>query len=43
LLRVKLDGAGKVAASLFAAENDVAPGARLGIAAPAPARQPEPA
>jgi methionyl-tRNA formyltransferase len=43
LLRVKLDGSGKVAASVFAAENDVAVGTRLGVAAPAPARQPEPA
>jgi methionyl-tRNA formyltransferase len=43
LLRVKLDGAGKVAASVFAAENEVALGTRLGVAAPAPVRQPEPA
>jgi methionyl-tRNA formyltransferase len=43
LLKVRLDGAAKVAASTFAAENDVAIGTRLGAAAPATARQPEPA
>ncbi len=43
LLKVRLDGAGKVPAPTFAAENDVALGTRLGATAPAPVRQPEPA
>lgn len=43
LLKVRLDGADKVAAPQFAADNEIAPGARLGTAANAPMRETEPA
>jgi methionyl-tRNA formyltransferase len=43
LLKVRLEGFGKVAASAFAADNDVQPGVRFNVQARASARQPEPA
>jgi len=43
LLKVRLDGAGKVAASAFAAENEIAIGTRLGTEARITQRHPEPA
>lgn len=43
LLRVRLDGADKMAASAFAVEHDAVPGARLGVAVQAGARETEPA
>ncbi len=43
LLKVRLDGSDKVAASVFAAENSITTGTRLGVAVEAAARQSEPA
>jgi len=43
LLKVRLEGADKVAASIFAAENQIVPGSRLGVTAQASVREPEPA
>ncbi len=43
LLKVRLEGMDKASASSFAADNDVMPGARLGVEARAPVRETEPA
>lgn len=43
LLKVRLEGMDKASASSFAADNDVTPGARLGVEARAPVRETEPA
>ncbi len=43
LLKVRLDGGDKVAASVFAADNNISTGTRLGVAGDTAARQSEPA